>query len=152
MSNSCTNPGNSRGSSAFSSRLLSTWALFGAVLRLGPDAAVVALLCAGLPRVWEAPGLRHLIVHHHYQHLLLLLGPLLLLHLQLLLPGQRRLHRAWAEHGEVRQAAVLVHQPDKYMRSYYAQRHWQMYNLTHIWVTILVRTFIIIFKGTKFEL
>lgn len=79
---------------------------------------MVALLCAGLSLVGEALVARLLgVVQHHYQGLLLLLlrpptPRLLPIFLLLLLSGQRCIHRAGAEHGEVSQAAIWVNQPE----------------------------------------
>lgn len=133
--------------------MLSTWALLSARLWPRPRAAVVAVVCAGLPLVGEVPGLppgRVGVWHHHHQGPLLLLlvfTPLALL-LLLLLPllrllplyGQCCLHWAGAEHGEVCQAAILVHQSEDVWD---VIRHADSCTQTHqcIYISILMRTF-----------
>lgn len=93
-----------------------TGALLGARLGLRPGAAVVALVRAGMPLLGEDSRLLPARVSsgddHHQRLLLTLRPPLFLLLLRLLLvSGQRGLHRTGAEHGEVCQASILVHQP-----------------------------------------
>lgn len=133
-------------------RMLSTWALLSARLwlRPRPRTAIVAVVCAGLPLVGEVPGLRpsHVSVrHHHHQGPLLLLlvfTPLALLLLPLLrllpLYGQCCLYWAGTEHGEVCQAAILVHQSEDIWEVII---HEDLCMKTHqrICISILMRTF-----------
>lgn len=90
--------------------MLTTGALLGAGLRLRPRAAVEALVRAGLLLLREDPGLLSNRVgggDHHQR----LCPPLpVLLRRPLLVSGRRGLHRTGAEHGEICQAPILVHQ------------------------------------------
>lgn len=92
---------------------LATGALLGARLRLRPRAAVEALVRAGLLLLGEDPGLLGLLSNRvgggdDHQRLRPPL-PVLLRRL-LLVSGRRGLHRTGAEHGEICQAPILVHQ------------------------------------------
>lgn len=93
---------------------LVTGALLGARLRLCPGAAVVALVRAGLALLREDSGLLANLVgggNQHQRLLPTLCPPLLVLVLRLLLvSGRRGLHWTGAEHGEICQASILVHQ------------------------------------------
>lgn len=137
--------------------MLTTWALLSAWLwlRPRPHTAVVAVICAGLPLVGELPGLppSHVSVrHHHHQGpflLLLVFTPLALLLLPLLkllpLYGQCCLYWAGAEHGEVCQAAILVHQSEDILEVTIREDSCMKTHHLSICISILMRTVSVFF-------
>lgn len=90
--------------------MLTTGALLGARLGLRPRAAVEALVRAGLLLLREDPGLLSNRVGGGDDHQRLRPPLPVLLRRLLLVSGRRGLHRAGAEHGEICQAPILVHQ------------------------------------------